>query len=203
MAYTRKVANKSLRYMDAYRKGATGRLAAFANKKYTSHRCLPESWLDECMAEYKAAFGEAADESMVNLEAVEAELAALGADDEQAEAEGGDDDGEEAGIDGDDEEVDGDDSDEEGAEVRAEDDEEVGGDDSSSEELDAAAEVAAARADRNARRDNESIAVLEERAAAAAPAVEGGVNAQGRPQRRRDPVNYSEYAQSQNWIAMY
>jgi hypothetical protein len=25
-------------YMDACRKGATGRLAAFANKKYTSHR---------------------------------------------------------------------------------------------------------------------------------------------------------------------
>jgi hypothetical protein len=42
VAFTCRVANKSLRYMDAYRKGATGRLAAFANKKYTSHRCLPK-----------------------------------------------------------------------------------------------------------------------------------------------------------------
>jgi hypothetical protein len=41
--------------MDAYRKGATGRLAAFANKKYRSHRCLPASWFDDVKNEYYAA----------------------------------------------------------------------------------------------------------------------------------------------------
>ena len=64
--------NKSLHYMDAYRKGATGWLATFANKKYTSHRCLPASWLDQCIGEYKAAFGEEAEASMVNVETVQA-----------------------------------------------------------------------------------------------------------------------------------
>ena len=34
---------KVLRYMDAYKKGASGRLATFAVSKYRGHRCLPES----------------------------------------------------------------------------------------------------------------------------------------------------------------
>ena len=61
---------------------------------------------------------------------------------------------------------------------------------------DAADLVAAARADRSAARANDQIAVFELRAAAALAAT-GGVNAQGRPQRRRLPVNYSEDVQSQ------
>ena len=142
VAFILRVADKSLRYMDAYRQGATGRLAAFANKKYTSHRCLPASWLKECMDDYKAALGEKAE------------------DDDNAET----DTGSECG--------------------------------SSTEESDAADFVAAARADRSAARANDQIAVFELRAAAALAAT-GGVNAQGRPQRRRLPVNYSEDVQSQ------
>jgi hypothetical protein len=74
VAFTRRVANKSLRYMDAYRQGATGRLAAFANKKYTSHRCLPASWMIECMAGYEATFGEKVRYSMLDMDAVEADV---------------------------------------------------------------------------------------------------------------------------------
>jgi hypothetical protein len=47
--------------MDAYRRGATERLAAFANKKY---RCLPASWFDDINNEHYAAFGEVAADSM-------------------------------------------------------------------------------------------------------------------------------------------
>jgi hypothetical protein len=43
VVFMRCVANKSLCSMDAYRQDVTGRLVAFANKKYTSHRCLPDS----------------------------------------------------------------------------------------------------------------------------------------------------------------
>jgi hypothetical protein len=56
-----------LRYIYAYRQGATGRLAAFANKKYTSHRCLPASVLTDCMEGYDATFGEKAEASMPNI----------------------------------------------------------------------------------------------------------------------------------------
>ncbi|KAH9914276.1 hypothetical protein B0H21DRAFT_703749, partial [Amylocystis lapponica] len=39
--------NRSLRFMDAYRKGLDGRQAAWANKKYHGHRVLPDSILHE------------------------------------------------------------------------------------------------------------------------------------------------------------
>jgi hypothetical protein len=64
--------------MDAFRQGATERLVAFANKKYTSHRCLPASWLTECMDDYKAAFGENAEDSMVDMAVVDSRLGSLG-----------------------------------------------------------------------------------------------------------------------------
>jgi hypothetical protein len=51
-----------------------GQLAAFANKKYTSNRCLPASWLTECMAGYEGMFGEKVQESMLDMDAVAAEL---------------------------------------------------------------------------------------------------------------------------------
>src|SRR6185436_6855797 len=38
----RKFARKSQRYMDAYRKGLTGKLAEFTVKKYKSHRRIPD-----------------------------------------------------------------------------------------------------------------------------------------------------------------
>ena len=62
--------------MDAYRQlqGATGRLAAFANKKYTSHGCLPASWLTECMKGYEATFGEKAEASMLDIASVTADV---------------------------------------------------------------------------------------------------------------------------------
>jgi hypothetical protein len=98
VAFTRRVANKSLRYMDGYRKGTTGRLAAFVDKKYTSHRCLPGSWLTECIDEYKAAFGETVEESMVDVDAIGKELAALDgesvtATEDPGEEDGGEEDG--------------------------------------------------------------------------------------------------------------
>ena len=69
---------------------------------------------------------------------------------------------------------------------------------SSSEESDAAAEVPAARVDRSEHRDNALIAVYEARAAV--PVVEGGENAQGRSQRHRGAVIYSDAGQSQRWM---
>jgi hypothetical protein len=63
---------------------------------------------------------------------------------------------------------------------------------------DSAGVVAAARADRSAARANAQIAVFETRAAAALNATSTS-NAQGRPQRGRLPVNYSEDVQSQWW----
>ena len=157
--------------------------------------------------QYRAAFGEEAEASMVNVEEMEAELASLDADDEEAEAEGGDDDGVEAGNDGDDEKAYDDGSEKEPADPPADDDgtdvdddDEVSSD-GGSEESDAATEVAAARAEREGRRDNALIAAVEARSAAV-PA-EGSVNAQGRSQRERKAVNYAEYAQAQSWIANY
>jgi hypothetical protein len=64
--------------MDAYRKGAIGRLAAFTNKTYRSHRCLPASWFDDAKSEYCAAFGEVAADSMTDVSAVNAARPALG-----------------------------------------------------------------------------------------------------------------------------
>ena len=40
-------ANRSLRFMDAYRKGLNGNQAAWASKKYRSHRTIPESILSK------------------------------------------------------------------------------------------------------------------------------------------------------------
>jgi hypothetical protein len=71
---------------------------------------------------------------------------------------------------------------------------------SSSKESDAAEEVAAARVDRSIGRALCQIAVLQE-SAFTAPAREGGVNAQGRPQRMRTQVHYSEEVQAQRWIS--
>jgi hypothetical protein len=54
----RRFARKSWRYMDAYRCGATGRLAQFINKTYTRHRRVPTSWLTEVRDAYFAKYGE-------------------------------------------------------------------------------------------------------------------------------------------------
>ncbi|KAF9787435.1 hypothetical protein BJ322DRAFT_1055161 [Thelephora terrestris] len=40
----RRFSNRLLRFMDAYRKGLNGEQAAWAGKKYHSHRLLPPSW---------------------------------------------------------------------------------------------------------------------------------------------------------------
>ena len=47
----RRFANKSFRYMDAYRLGLTGADAEKAVKKYRSHRRIPESWFMDVRAE--------------------------------------------------------------------------------------------------------------------------------------------------------
>ncbi|KAG1841564.1 hypothetical protein DFJ58DRAFT_808326 [Suillus subalutaceus] len=43
----RKFATRSLRFMDAYRKGLNGKQAAFATKKYRGHCTLPLSVFDD------------------------------------------------------------------------------------------------------------------------------------------------------------
>ncbi|KAF9491682.1 hypothetical protein BDN71DRAFT_1397958, partial [Pleurotus eryngii] len=40
-------ATRSLRFMDAYRKGLDGAEAAWAAKKYRSHRTIPENILSQ------------------------------------------------------------------------------------------------------------------------------------------------------------
>jgi hypothetical protein len=194
------VANKSLRYMDAYRQGATGRLAAFANKKCTSHRCLPASWLTECMEGYEAAFSVKAEASMLDIASVTADVMGRSGLGRDLDAENLDSD-----VDADDEIVGNEGSKESGSgasygEVEAEVSDVLDNDDfaSSSEESDAAAEVAAARANRSTGRALSKIAVLEARAAAASSG-EDGMNAQGRPVRTRTPANYAEDVQSQRW----
>jgi hypothetical protein len=59
LALIRKFARLAHRYMDAYRKGMTGRLADFAVKKYHGHRCIPEKWLTEVVNEYNSKFNDA------------------------------------------------------------------------------------------------------------------------------------------------
>jgi hypothetical protein len=59
----RRFARKSWRYMDSYRQGATGRLAAFMSKKYAGHRCVPATWLAEVQEEYYTKYNERATES--------------------------------------------------------------------------------------------------------------------------------------------
>ncbi|KDQ11231.1 hypothetical protein BOTBODRAFT_162994 [Botryobasidium botryosum FD-172 SS1] len=43
----RRFSNRSLRFMDAYRKGLNGKQAAWASKKYRGHRVLPERIFEE------------------------------------------------------------------------------------------------------------------------------------------------------------
>jgi hypothetical protein len=90
-----------------------------------------------------------------------------------------------------------------GVEVTDDDSEEVDKDTfaSSSEESESAEEVAAARVDQSIGRALCQIAALDEASAVTAPAREGGVNAQGQPQRMRTQVNYSEVVQAQRWIS--
>jgi hypothetical protein len=40
------------------------------NKKYTSHRCIPASWLTECIESYKATLGEEEEASMLDIASV-------------------------------------------------------------------------------------------------------------------------------------
>ena len=47
LSLIRKFARKSARYMDAYRKGLTGKAAEYAIKKYHSHRRVPLSVFDD------------------------------------------------------------------------------------------------------------------------------------------------------------
>jgi hypothetical protein len=74
----------------------------------------------------------------------------------------------------------------------------------SSKESDAAEEVATERVDWSIDRVLCQIAVLEASAVTAPGRKgrrQGGVNAQGRPQRMRTQVNYSEEIQAQCWIS--
>lgn len=45
--------NRTHRFMDAYRRGLTGKAAAYAEKKYHGHRVLPLSILEELDKEGK------------------------------------------------------------------------------------------------------------------------------------------------------
>ncbi|KAJ6468023.1 hypothetical protein C8R47DRAFT_990261 [Mycena vitilis] len=47
----RRYANRSLRFLDAYRHGLTGKWAAYAMKKYHGHRVLPDNLFDDLRAE--------------------------------------------------------------------------------------------------------------------------------------------------------
>ena len=49
----RRFAQKSWRYMDIYRKGVTGKLAIFAEKKYKSHRRVLDDVLNQIILENK------------------------------------------------------------------------------------------------------------------------------------------------------
>jgi len=46
-------ANRSARFMDAYRKGLNGAQACWANNKYHGHRTLPLAIMSEIPADYK------------------------------------------------------------------------------------------------------------------------------------------------------
>jgi hypothetical protein len=174
--------------MDAYRKEATGRLAAFANKKYRSHRCLPASWFDDVKNEYYAAFGEVAADSMIDVSAVNAPRPALGEfgveeEDgaEEAEAETSED-GEESS-----------DGEHSGPETTADREVEAETDESEDESDidesdDAAGEVDDAHNERRTSIANKAIALLE------APIDPGA-----RPRRLGvGGVNYSEWEQAPN-----
>lgn len=65
VGFVRKFARKSWRYMDCYTKGATGRLAEYAVRKYKSHRCVPGSWLTDVARDYFAMYEEEAKTSLL------------------------------------------------------------------------------------------------------------------------------------------
>ncbi|KAG1782106.1 hypothetical protein EV702DRAFT_961355 [Suillus placidus] len=46
-SHSYRFSNRSLRFLDAYRKGLNGKQAAWANRKYRGHRTLPDSILQE------------------------------------------------------------------------------------------------------------------------------------------------------------
>ncbi|KAJ7231855.1 hypothetical protein B0H12DRAFT_968171, partial [Mycena haematopus] len=46
----RRFANRSMRFMDVYRKGLTGSEAAWASRKYPGHRTNPEKLMDDMEA---------------------------------------------------------------------------------------------------------------------------------------------------------
>jgi hypothetical protein len=47
LASMRRFANRSRRFMDAYRRGLSGSQAAWAARKYRGHRVLPETLMDD------------------------------------------------------------------------------------------------------------------------------------------------------------
>ena len=63
----------TMRYVQMYATGATGRLAEFAQKKYRGHRCLPESWHTELVDGYRAKYGRKSD-FLEDMEALEKEI---------------------------------------------------------------------------------------------------------------------------------
>ena len=69
----RKFARMTMRYVQMYATGATGRLAEFAQKKYRGHRCLPESWWTELVDGYRAKYGQKA-EFLEDMEALESRV---------------------------------------------------------------------------------------------------------------------------------
>lgn len=175
LEFTRRAARKCDRYMDAYRKGATGRLADFANKKYNGHRCLPESWFDDLKAEYLQKFGEQAEESMIKVAEIDAprpELGEFGVEEEEGAEEG-----EEQASASEEE------SDHEGA---AETDESEG---ESSDSDEAAAQENEVRKEKQVRAATASFAAIEAREAARGG--DGEEDAHGRSKRQRGAVNYA------------
>ena len=63
----------TMRYVQMYATGATGRLAEFAQKKYRGHRCLPETWYTELVDAYRAKYGQKA-EFLEDMEALESRV---------------------------------------------------------------------------------------------------------------------------------
>jgi hypothetical protein len=195
--FIRRVARKCDRYMDAYRKGATGRLADFANNKYSSHRCLPDSWFAELKGEYENQFGEKAEESMIKMKDIEAprpELGEFGVEEEEVDAhEDEAEEGEQPASSGEEE------TDDEGGDEAGQAEMDVELESESSDSDDAAAQENEARKEKQVRAANAQIAVMEERGVDAR-ADEGGEDAHERTKRRQTAVNYSENVLSQRYF---
>lgn len=77
LATIRRYARLSWRWMDAYKRGATGRLAKFAVRKFKSHRSLPPGWMDEVRQDYECTYG-----SKVEDEVLSAAMIAAGSHEE-------------------------------------------------------------------------------------------------------------------------